>query len=334
MNPLLLIPLLTSFLVSFLAIPKWIKRAKKEGLVGKDIHKYRKKEVAESGGIIVIFGFLLGLLIYVSLKTFYFSSQANLIKILATTTSLLILSFVGLMDDILGWKTGLNRKTRLFLVFFSAIPLMAINVGESYITLPLLNRINVGLIYPLIFIPLGIVATSTTFNFIAGYNGLESGQGIILLSALSLVSYFTGSSWLSIVGLCMVLSLAGFWIFNKFPSRVFPGDVLTYPVGGLVAIMAILGNFERVAVFFFIPYILEVFFKSRGRLRKQSFSKPNKNGSLSLRYKKFYGVEHVAIWLLNKYNRKATEKRVVYLIHFFQILIIIIGFIIFRKGIF
>jgi UDP-N-acetylglucosamine--dolichyl-phosphate N-acetylglucosaminephosphotransferase len=132
----------------------------------------------------------------------------------------------------------------------------------------------------------------------------------------------------------MVVCLFAFLFYNFYPARVFPGDVLTYPVGGMIAIMAILGDFEQVAVFFFIPYILEVFLKLRGRLVKQSFGKPNKDGSLGLRYDKIYGLEHLAIRILNKIGIKATEKRVVYLIWSFQILIIILGFIIFRDGIF
>ena len=71
-------------------------------------------------------------------------------------------------------------------------------------------------------------------------------------------------------------------------------------------------------LFFFIPYILEVALKSRGKLKRESFGKPNKDGSLDLAYNKIYGLEHIAIWILKKYN-KNNEKNVVYLIHFFSL---------------
>ena len=64
----------------------------------------------------------------------------------------------------------------------------------------------------------------------------------------------------------MVGALIGFYIYNKFPAKVFPGDILTYSVGALIAGMAILGNFEKIAVFVFIPYIIETILKSRGKL--------------------------------------------------------------------
>ncbi|HDD72560.1 MAG TPA: glycosyl transferase family 4, partial [Candidatus Aenigmarchaeota archaeon] len=40
-----------AFIVTFLAMPWWIKKAKSTGLVGKDMNKYDKPEVAETGGV-------------------------------------------------------------------------------------------------------------------------------------------------------------------------------------------------------------------------------------------------------------------------------------------
>jgi UDP-N-acetylglucosamine--dolichyl-phosphate N-acetylglucosaminephosphotransferase len=88
--------------------------------------------------------------------------------------------------------------------------------------------------------------------------------------------------------------------------------------------MAILGNFEKIAFVVFIPYIIEVILKSRGGLKKYSFGKPRRDGTLDLPYDKIYGLEHLAIWVL---GRGATERRVTYLIHGVQILFILIAFL-------
>jgi len=331
MNLVLIASLLVSFLLTLFFIPIWIKKAKNAGLVGKDIHKNNKDKIAESGGVSVLFGFVLGILFYVAINTFYFQSTKNLIEIFALLSSLLIISFIGLIDDILGWKIGLNRKTRLFFLAIAAIPLVVINAGQSS-----MMGIEFGLLYPLFLIPLGIVGASATFNFLAGYNGLEASQGIIFLSGLALVTWLTGNSWLSLICMIMIVCLIAFYIFNKYPARVFPGDILTYSVGALIAIVAILGNIEKIAVFFFIPYILEVFLKARGGLLKESFAKVNKDESLKMPYDKIYGLEHLAIYILSKIkkNKKVYEKEVVYLINLFQILIIILGLILFRSSIF
>jgi hypothetical protein len=66
----------------------------------------------------------------------------------------------------------------------------------------------------------------------------------------------------------------------------------------------------------------------------QSFGLPQKDGSLGLRYDKIYGLEHLAIVSLRKFGIVPTEKNVVYSIWACQIGIILLGFIIFRNGIF
>ena len=106
---------------------------------------------------------------------------------------------------------------------------------------------------------------------------------------------------------------------------------MTYSVGMMIAAMAIVGNVEKIAVFFFIPYILETILKLRGKLVKQSFGKPNKDGSLEMPYDKIYGLEHLAIKILKKIksSKKAYENEVVLLINGFQILVIVLGFVIF-----
>jgi len=338
MEPLLSIPIILSFFITLIVLPSWIKRARWAGLEGKNMHKCEKPKVAEAGGIVVITGFIIGSLSYIALKTFYFQSTDNLIEIFALISSIMMISLIGIIDDILGWKMGLGKRIRLFLVFIAAIPLMVINAGYAAIGIPFIDGLNLGLIYPLIIIPVGIVGASTTFNFLAGYNGLEAGQGILIIGALSIVAFFTGNPWISLIGLCMVVALLAFYIFNKYPSKILPGDTLTYSVGALIAMMAILGNFEKIAVFFFIPYILETFLKLRGgiKLDKESFAKPNKDNSLEMPYKKIYGLEHFAIWVLKKVkkSRKVYEKEIVYFIYAIQTAIIILGFVIFKNSIF
>jgi len=323
---LLLATIFVSFFCTLFVIPFWIRKARQENLVGKDMHKQNKNEVAEGGGVGVMFGFSIGVLLYLAINTFYFQRSEFLISIFAILTTLFIATMLGSIDDLLGWKKGLSKSMRIVMMLFAAIPLMVINAGES-----ILLGIDFGLVFPLFLIPLGIVGAATTFNFLAGYNGLEASQGILILSALSVVTFLTGNSWLSVIALCMVAALTAFYIFNKYPAKIFPGDTLTYPVGALIAVIAILGNIEKIAIFFFIPYILETILKLKGWLRKESFAKLNKDGSLELPYTKMYGLEHLAIKILKKIkpSKKVYETDVVYLINGFQIIIILIGFWIF-----
>ena len=323
---LLLISVFVSFLLAVLVLPRWIKKCRKIGLVWEDMNKFgHPKNVASSGGVMVVMAFVLGVLSYVALKTFVFEGTVQALEIFALLSVILILGIVGLTDDLLGWKHyGLSIKMRLLLAFAASIPLVVINVGNKVMSFPFIGAVDFGIFYALFLIPLGIAGATTTYNFLAGFNGLEAGQGILIVSFLSYVAYVTGSPWLAIIGLCMVAALMGFYLFNRFPAKVFPGDTLTYAVGALIAGMAILGDFEKIAVVVFIPYIIEVVLKVRGGLHKHSFGIPDKKGNLKMPYEKIYGLEHLAIKILGK---RATEKKVTYLIHAFQIVFILIAFL-------
>ena len=61
---ILVIPVLVSFLISFAFIPSWIKKARSLGLAWKDMNKTSNEKVAGSGGIIVVLGFVIGILIF------------------------------------------------------------------------------------------------------------------------------------------------------------------------------------------------------------------------------------------------------------------------------
>lgn len=328
-DSLLIVSIFVSFLTTFVSLPFWIKQAHLNGLSGKDMHKTDKRAVAEAGGITVLLGASLGILFYVAVNVFYFNNTDKLVYIFALLAVILISAMVGLIDDLLGWKKGLPKSIRLGIIFFAAVPLMVLNAGTGKILLPFFGLVNFGIIYPLLLIPLGIIGATTTFNFLAGYNGLEAKQGILILSALGIITYIRGESWLSVIALIAIASLAAFYFFNKYPAKVFPGDVMTYSIGALIASIAILGNLEKVAIFFFIPYILEVILKLRGRLNKESFAKLNKDGSLEMPYDKVYGLEHLAIKILKeiKPNKKVYEYEVVNLINLFQLAIILMGFI-------
>jgi len=336
MISLLIGSLVIGFVLTFFTMPFWIRKAKKVGLVWEDMNKFeRPKDIAGSGGIVVVVAFVIGVFYYIAVRTFFMGDMDGIsIKIFSLLSVILILTIVGIIDDLFGWKNkGLSVRTRIALAFIASVPLVVINAGVSQMSFPFLGTIDFGILYPLILVPLGVAGATTTYNFLAGFNGLEAGQGIIVVGFLSLVAYLTGTTWLAVVGLTMVAALLGFWFYNKNPAKVFPGDSLTWSLGALIAGMAILGDFQKIAIFVFIPYIIEMILKSRGKLRKQSFGKPNEDGSLEMPYDKIYGLEHLAIYILKriKKSKKVYENDVVYLIHGFQLIFIIIAYLLFLR---
>ncbi len=325
MDYLLFLAIIVSFALTAIALPVWIKKARSLNMLWEDMNKWNHpRTVAASGGIVVVISFIISALFYIGTKTFIYSSSTFEVQIFALLAVILFFALIGLIDDMLGWrKGGLSTKTRVFLALLASIPLIVINAGTPTVNLPFFGIVNFGLLYPLIIIPLAIAFVSTTFNFLAGFNGLEAGMGVLLIGFASIVSYVTGSLWLTAIGLCMIGPLLVFLIFNWSPAKVFPGDILTYAIGSLFVSMAILGNFEKSAIIVFIPFLVEVVLKARGKLRKHSFGTPNKKNNLSLPYEKIYGLTHFAIWILSKFEKDVKETHCVILLYLIELAFIV-----------
>src|SRR3989344_6645803 len=124
MELLLLIPLVISFFVTFITIPYWIKKTKNIGLIWEDMNKYKpSKNIAGSGGIIVVMAFIFGVLSYIAIKTFVLKTNVTTVEIFALLTTITLASIIGFIDDIFGWvHGGLSAKIRIFLVFVAAVP--------------------------------------------------------------------------------------------------------------------------------------------------------------------------------------------------------------------
>ncbi|MCD6371801.1 MAG: glycosyl transferase family 4 [Candidatus Aenigmarchaeota archaeon] len=321
------IPLLLSFILTFFLTRRWIVVAKRFRLVGRDMNKFKKVLIPEAGGISVSISISICLLFYVFLKTFVFSTESHLVEILSLLITFLLASLLGFIDDILGWKRGLRQWQKPLLTIPISLPLVVINAGHSTVNIPFIGTINLGLFYPLLLVPVGIVGATNGFNMLAGFNGLEAGLALVIFSSYSLISFISNRLWLSYICLIIVASLFSFLIFNWFPAKVFPGNTFTYSIGSLIACIAILGDFEKFGLLLFLPFFIEFILKARGNFRKESFGKPLKNGSITLRYNKIYGLEHFSVWFLRKIKGNAFEREVVIFLIFLELLFASLAFV-------
>jgi UDP-N-acetylglucosamine--dolichyl-phosphate N-acetylglucosaminephosphotransferase len=324
-DPVLLIAPILAFVVTFLLTKRWIPVAFRIGLVGKDMNKYSKPPVAEMGGIALVSGIIAGLSSYIAMNTFLLNQSSFNLDLFATFSTVLIITFVGLIDDLLGWKIGLSQLQKPLLTIPAALPMMVVNAGHSAVSLPILGVVSLGILFPLLFIPVGVVGASNGFNMLAGYNGLEAGMGIVILGVMSLVTYLAGSTWVTMIGLVSVAALVAFLYFNWFPAKIFPGNAFTYMIGAIIACVAILGNVEKLALILFIPYYMDFILGSRGRMKVEAFAKVNSDGTLEQPAPKICDVCHLMIAIVKRIKGKVYERDVVLSIIVFEIILAAIG---------
>jgi UDP-N-acetylglucosamine--dolichyl-phosphate N-acetylglucosaminephosphotransferase len=324
--------LLFSFFVTLFLTKRWIRSAKAAKLVGKDMNKPDHPLIPRSGGLVVAIVICFSLLFYIFLKTFSLlgTTSTNVIEAFAISATVLLAGFIGFIDDVLGWKEGLTQLQKVLLTVPIALPLTVINAGHSIIQLPILGNVDLGLLYPLLIVPLGIIGSTNGFNLLAGYNGLETGMGLVIFAVFGFTGMIIGRLWIALVAFIVYASLLAFLAFNWYPAKVFPGNSFSYSIGALIATLAILGNMERIAVWLFIPYFLEILLYFRARVIDkmgdvQAFAKPNEDGSLELPYEHIYDTTHLAIWVLKRVKKKVYERDVVLFVIAVQVLIAVSG---------
>ena len=225
---------------------------------------------------------------------------------------LLVITFVGFFDDLLIRKdkessSGLRQWQKPLLTLIAAVPLIVISAGNTSMGIPFYRIVDFGLLYPLLILPLGFVFSANMVNLLAGYNGLETGMGVIYTGMLGLYAYVNGSYAASLIALVTCAALIGFYIYNKYPARVFPGDSLTYLLGGAIAVIGIIGDIERAALIAGIPFIIEFFLKMRSNFKAQTYGYYYE-GRVKTDYKKIYSLPHI---FTN--TGKFTERQVVYI---------------------
>lgn len=309
----------------------WIKKAHDIGLTGRDMNKKNTVLVAEAGGVWIIFGTALGLLLLTALYRYVENNAIYQNEYLALTLLLFMSSFLGFLDDVLGWKKGVRVLYRVVLMIPLSIPLVVIKAGVSKIAIPFIGRVDLGLIYPLVFVPIGVMGASNAFNMIAGYNGLETIQGLIILIYTALFSYIHNIPVVFNASIVMITALIIFLKYNWYPAKVFPGNSLTYGFGAYYASLVIIGNFEKFGVLLFTLYFIEFILFIRGlknNIYKENFGKVREDGYLDPPYSKIYSLTHLAIYLQKRIRGRASEKGVVYFIATLQFLTGLIALII------
>ncbi len=337
MDPLLIYFILLSlsfvfslFLALFL-VQIFIRIISKTSFQGKDMNKYSKPLVCELGGIPVFLSFILSVL-FVFLLNFIliiiFNLNFSMIDIIPFSLILIVLFlifFVGFIDDILGWKKGISQIQHFLYPIFFSIPMViyALIYDITSIYIPLIGVLNVGLIYAFILIPIALTATSNALNLLAGFNGLEAGMGIIIFLTLSIFSLMSGNYTLLIILFAWIGALLGFLRFNKFPAKIFPGDILTLTNGALVGISAIVLGLELLVAFVIILFIIEFVIKAKHKFKTECFGVIKKNGILDAN-PKGGSLTH---FILSK--GKFTEKKLVFTFYIIQGVISLISLVLF-----
>ncbi len=334
----LLIAMLASFVTTFVITPQAIRFLYCAGINSRDLHKKNKPILPAGGGSSVAAGIVSGLLAYVGIQTFVYGAQAVSINLLGVVASILIVTFVGFVDDINvrshnvqtrdggNLKIGLPQWIKPFLVIPAAVPLMVLNAGVTTMSVPFIGDVNFGILYPLLLIPIGVFGVSNMINMLGGFNGLEAGMGIVYCLSLGVFAFLNGATIAAVIFLVAFTALFAFLRYNRYPARILPGDSLTYLLGAMVASGVIVGNLERAGVIIMLPFIFQGILKFYSLLKLKKFASDlgvlQSDGTIKSRYgNEIYSLTHIVM------RGRFNEKQIMMILVLMQVLFSLLIFV-------
>ncbi len=268
------------FFASYFGTLLLIPKLKKAGIVGKDMNKKAKPAVPEMGGIAVILAIYLGIAVAIFVQFFGIYNLG--ISPLMTSSILLllfVLGFIGMVDDLI----DMPQLWKLLLPIFGAIPLIVLRAaGNTAVFIPFIGSVNFGIFYFLIIVPFAITVSANLTNILAGFNGLEYGISIPMFITVALLGAMYGRPHMTVIGSIALAAFLGFFLLNKYPSKIFPGDAGTLIIGGLLSALVIVDNFESLAIILLIPHLLDLAIKLLHNPMDSSWEKLKKGMLLTL----------------------------------------------------
>jgi UDP-N-acetylglucosamine--dolichyl-phosphate N-acetylglucosaminephosphotransferase len=251
---------LASFIAAFVCTPWIIPKLARANYTGKDMNKQDKRKVPNIGGFAIIFGFSVGVLLSIGLFTYLgtFVGHFNQALILAALSTILLMALIGVFDDLF----SMHQAVKATLPLFAALPLVAVNAGVTSMDFPFIGLVDLGVLYALVLIPIGITGASNVTNMLAGFNGLEAGMGSVACLSLGVIALVTGKTESAVLLFSMLGALLAFFYYNWYPAKVFMGDAGTLCIGAVIASAVIVGNYEMAGVIVILPYTFDFFIKA------------------------------------------------------------------------
>lgn len=220
--------LFTSLAITFFAIPSIIKIAEIKHLFDvPDDRKAHITNVPTLGGLAIFAGMIFSI-------TFW-STQKEIVELQYIISSIIILFFIGMKDDLfnlVAYKKLLGQLGAAFILvhwaniritsFFGIFGIHELDLVQSYI-----------------FSIFTMVVITNSFNLIDGIDCLAGSVGVFAASIFGGWYLMADQTQYVVLSASLVGSLLGFLYFNRTPAKIFMGDTGSLMVGIVLSILAI-----------------------------------------------------------------------------------------------
>jgi UDP-N-acetylglucosamine--dolichyl-phosphate N-acetylglucosaminephosphotransferase len=108
-------------------------------------------------------------------------------------------------------------------------------------------------------------------NMHSGFNGLAPGLSFLVLATLVLKAYFFGDIFDALFILCLTGAVLAYFWFEKYPSRIFWGNVGALSVGAAIGCMIVTQGFIVSGFIMLIPHTVNFLLYVYWRLRSAKY---------------------------------------------------------------
>lgn len=219
---------LISFLLTFITIPKVIRVSYRKQLM--DVPGNRSshtRKVPRLGGVAIYFA--------ITVVTGIFSSQM-LFQITFFSAALVMLFFIGLMDDLL---VVAPRKKLITQLISSLMIVVGADVRvESFFGL--FGIYELSYLVSVLFTVFIIILIINSYNLIDGIDGLAASTGVLISLCFVFIFFRLYDYSMGYLAIAIMASLLAFLYFNLSNQyKIFMGDTGSMVIGYLIAFMAI-----------------------------------------------------------------------------------------------
>lgn len=226
----IIIPTLLAFLGTLWIHPRVLKIAIMKDLVDNpNARKLQRRPIPNMGGPAVFFGIIIGLC-----GSQVIFNSANVFMLMA---AMLIMLYIGIMDDISGLTPTLRFSAEILIIFW----LMHTNNASisCFYGLWGIGSIPMWISYPLtIFACVGII---NAINLIDGVNGLSSGFCFMASVLFAIMFYKLDNAVMMTLAISAAGAIIPFFLHNVFgdKTKMFIGDSGTLVYGTIMSVFVI-----------------------------------------------------------------------------------------------
>jgi UDP-N-acetylglucosamine--dolichyl-phosphate N-acetylglucosaminephosphotransferase len=303
---------LLPFLIILITTPYLIRKLTKKGLVVKDYYKRGNKMVPTGGGLVIMLAVLFSMSIN---SIFYKFDPANFVAL----NVIMLFGLFGILDDMI----NIGRPAKLVLMYYCSYPLMQY-ATYTMVFFPYIGSIDFGISYSQLIVPTFVLVTANLVNMHSGFNGMSSGLSVIILVSLIIKSLVTGN----INNIVAIIAVAGatlaFYLFERYPSRIFWGNIGSLTVGSAIGVMIVMKGFIFSGFIMLLPHTINFLMYVYWRIKKYpqvKFGKLRDDCTLEV-------PNNLTLKWVLPYYRNVTEPQATYAMYALTAVFCIIGILI------